>query len=98
MAAFRPPVADPQFILDHVLGIGRYANLPGFADATPDVTEAVLAEAGAFAANVLAPLNRVGDRDGCVRHADGSVTTPAGFRDAFARFAAGGWIGLSGDP
>ena len=47
---------------------------------------------------VLQPLNRSGDVEGCVRHADGSVTTPAGFREAFREFAVGGWIGLSGDP
>jgi alkylation response protein AidB-like acyl-CoA dehydrogenase len=96
MAAFRAPVADTLFILDEVLGMGRYANLPGFADATPDVVAAVLTEAGEFASEVLAPLNRIGDREGCVRQPDGSVTTPTGFRDAYARFAKGGWIGLSG--
>ncbi len=98
MTVFRPPVADTLFILDHVLGIGRYANLQGFAEATPDLTAAVVSEAAAFAGDVLAPLNPVGDRKGCVRKSDGSVTAPPGFRDAFQRFAAGGWIGLAADP
>src|SRR4051812_6065173 len=98
MTAFKAPVADTLFILADVLGVGRYANLPGFAEATPDVIEAVLSEAGAFAGDILAPLNAVGDRQGCTRHEDGSVTTPRGFRDAYAKFAAGGWIGLSGSP
>jgi acyl-CoA dehydrogenase len=98
MTVFKAPVADMLFILEDVLGIGRYDNLPGFAEATPDVMQAVLSEAGAFAENVLAPLNASGDREGCRLKPDGSVTTPKGFRDAFAKFAAGGWIGLAGDP
>ena len=98
MTVYKAPVAEIEFVLDKVLGIGRYANLPGFADATPDVTAAVLAEAGAFSTEVLAPLNAVGDREGCVRSDDGAVATPPGFGDAYRKFAAGGWIGLSGDP
>jgi acyl-CoA dehydrogenase len=98
MTAFKAPVADTLFILADVLGIGRYANLPGFAEATPDLVEAVLSEAGSFSSDVLAPLNAVGDRAGCKRNEDGSVTTPPGFREAYRKFAEGGWIGLSGSP
>jgi alkylation response protein AidB-like acyl-CoA dehydrogenase len=98
MTTYRAPVASTLFLLNDVLGIGRYANLPGFADAPSDIVEAVLTEGGKFAETVLAPLNRVGDLEGCMRHPDGSVTTPAGFREAYRDFAAGGWIGLAGDP
>jgi alkylation response protein AidB-like acyl-CoA dehydrogenase len=95
---YKAPVEETLFLLNDVLAIGRYANLPGFAEATPDTIEAVLKEGGKFAEEVLLPLNRTGDIEGCTRHEDGSVTTPAGFKEAFRNFAEGGWIGLSGNP
>jgi alkylation response protein AidB-like acyl-CoA dehydrogenase len=98
MTVYKAPVYETLFLLTDVLGITRYANLPGFAEVSPDLLEAVLKEGGRFAEEVLAPLNRSGDVEGCTRHPDGSVTTPAGFKQAFKDFAAAGWIGLSGDP
>ena len=95
MPTYKAPVDDVMFLLSDVFHIDRYNNLPGFADATPDLIEAALAEAGKFAAEVLTPLNRVGDKEGCHRHDDGSVTTPAGFKDAYKKLTDGGWIGLS---
>jgi alkylation response protein AidB-like acyl-CoA dehydrogenase len=83
------------FLLSDVFHIDRYNNLPGFGDATPDLVEAVLAEAAKFSEDVLAPLNRIGDKEGCRRHDDGSVTTPGGFKDAYQRLTAGGWIGIA---
>ena len=91
MPIYRAPVKDTLFVLNEVIGIDRYANLPGFEGATPDVVEAVLTEAGRFCSEVLAPLNRVGDEEGCTRHPDGSVTTPTGFKEAYAQFVEAGW-------
>lgn len=95
MPTYKAPVEDALFLLNDVFHIERYGNLPGFADATPDLIEAVLREAAKMSEDVLTPLNRVGDTEGCTRNADGSVTTPTGFKDAFKEFVAGGWIGMS---
>mgnify|MGYP002629964879 CR=1 FL=1 len=95
MPTYKAPVDDALFLLTDVFHIERYGNLPGFSDATPDLIEAVLREAAKLSEDVLTPLNRVGDQEGCTRHPDGSVTTPTGFKDAFKQIVDGGWIGIS---
>ncbi|PZN93640.1 MAG: acyl-CoA dehydrogenase [Alphaproteobacteria bacterium] len=97
MPSYRAPVKDTQFVLDAVVGLDKYSNLPGFADATPDVVRAILEEGGKFCENVIAPINLSGDIEGCTRHDDGSVTTPAGFKSAYDQFVEAGWGTLMAD-
>jgi alkylation response protein AidB-like acyl-CoA dehydrogenase len=95
MPSYKAPVEDVTFLLNDVFQIDRYANLPGFSDAPADIREAIFTEAAKFSEEVLTPLNRSGDLEGCTRHDDGRVATPKGFREAFHQFAEGGWVGLS---
>jgi acyl-CoA dehydrogenase len=98
MPIYKAPVEDVLFLLNDVFHIERFANLPGFADAAPDVVGAIVSEVGTFCEDVLAPLNRIGDRQGCRRGQDGSVTTPEGFKQAYRQVVEGGWIGISVPP
>jgi alkylation response protein AidB-like acyl-CoA dehydrogenase len=98
MPSYKAPIGDTLFLLRDVFDYARYDNLPGFSEAPLDVVEAVLGEGAKLAEEVLQPLNRVGDLEGCVRHADGSVTTPKGFKEAYKAYSEGGWGGLAADP
>src|SRR6266581_3293650 len=95
MPVYKAPVDEVLFLLNDVFQISRYNNLPGFADASPDLIEPVLAEAAKLCEQVVQPLNLPGDREGCTRHDDGSVTTPKGFKEAYRQYADGGWMGVS---
>jgi alkylation response protein AidB-like acyl-CoA dehydrogenase len=95
MPVYKAPVDEVLFLLNDVFQISRYNNLPGFADASPDLLEPILGEAAKLCEQVVQPLNLPGDREGCTRHADGSVTTPKGFKGAFKQYTDGGWMGIS---
>jgi len=95
MPIYKAPVEDILFLLNDVLHIERFGNLPGFADASPDVVAAIASAAGKFCEDVLTPLNRAGDRQGCRRSEDGGVATPEGFKQAYQQVVEGGWIGIS---
>ena len=98
MPTYKAPVSDTVFLLNDVFDYAKYANAPGFSDAPIDVVEAVLTEGAKFVEEVVQPLNRSGDGEGCKRHEDGSVTTPKGFKEAYKALVEGGWVGLAGDP
>ncbi|MGC1381654.1 MAG: acyl-CoA dehydrogenase [Candidatus Baltobacteraceae bacterium] len=92
MSTYRAPLRDMQFALRELAGIEEVARLPG-CEETLDVLDSVLDEAASFAAGVLDPLNRSGDKEGCTWNA-GEVSTPRGFKEAYKKFAEAGWIGL----
>ena len=95
MPTYKAPLDDVMFILDDVLDIGTHRDLPGFEEAGPETIRTILEEGGRFCAEVLHPLNQSGDLEGCRRVADGTVLTPKGFREAYAAYRDGGWIGLA---
>ncbi len=96
--AYQPPVREQLFLLREVLDIGQYGDLPGFADADDETVEQILQEAARFNAEVIAPLNSVGDKAGCVWRPDNTVTTPEGFKAAYRALVEGGWPALGADP
>jgi alkylation response protein AidB-like acyl-CoA dehydrogenase len=94
---YAAPLADMRFALDEIAGLGEIAALPGCEQATPDLVDAVLEEAAKLAGGVLAPLNRIGDRQGS-RLENGVVRTPQGFKEAYAEYVQGGWNALPFAP
>ncbi len=95
MSDFTPPIHDLRFLIHEVIGLQAVSDMPCFAETTPDLVDAILEEASKLAANILAPLNRVGDLEGSVLQADGTVRTPTGWKDAYHKFCEGGWQGIS---
>ncbi|OSP56319.1 acyl-CoA dehydrogenase C-terminal domain-containing protein [Pseudoruegeria sp. SK021] len=96
MPTYTAPTRDLQFVLQDVLKVAT-SDIPGYADLEREFTAAVLEEAGRLSTEVLAPLNAVGDREGC-RLENGAVRTPTGFAEAYQQMRDGGWMGLDADP
>jgi alkylation response protein AidB-like acyl-CoA dehydrogenase len=97
MSIYNAPLKDMHFALHEIAGLDEVLALPGFEEITPELVDAVLAEAGRFAREVLDPLNRSGDTTGA-KLDNGVVTAPAGYREAYAKFIEAGWNGLGADP
>jgi alkylation response protein AidB-like acyl-CoA dehydrogenase len=100
MPTYTPPLRDMQFVLHEVLQLETELRaMPPHADVDAGTVDAILAEGGKFASEVLLPLNVSGDREGCTLDRDThEVTTPTGFKEAYAKYVEGGWPALSGDP
>jgi len=95
MPQYKAPMRDMRFLLNEVFDFaGHYAKLPSAEDATPDMVEAIMEGCATFCEEVLSPLNHTGDLEGCTFN-NGEVTTPKGFKEAYAEYVAGGWQGLS---
>ena len=98
MPEYKAPLRDMHFVLNELLDAQtHYQGLVGAEDATPDMIDAILEEGAKFSERVLAPLNAVGDRQGC-RLESGDVITPEGFKEAYRQFVEGGWSSLPHDP
>ena len=94
MPEYTAPLRDMRFVLEHLADLASVAALPGFEHVEPEAVYSVLEENARFIENVIAPLNRVGDVQGSVRNDDGSVTTPDGFKAAYAAYVDAGWGGV----
>ena len=100
MPSYTPPLRDMQFVMHEVLGVvDELKAIPQHADLDADTLNAVLEEGGKFAAEVTQPLNLSGDSEGCTLNKEThEVTTPKGFKEAYAQYVEGGWAALSCDP
>ncbi|MER2541661.1 MAG: acyl-CoA dehydrogenase [Azonexus sp.] len=97
MSEYCAPLMDIRFVMQELAGMEQVVALPGCEEATPDVVDAILEEAARFSAEVLSPLNRIGDTNGA-KWKDTVVTTTPGFKEAYRQFVDNGWNGLGCDP
>ncbi len=97
MVPYSAPIEDMRFVLNRLVGLDRIAALPGYEDATSELVDAVLEEAGKLASEVLAPINASGDREHSVLE-NGVVRTPKGFKAAYDQYRDGGWNAVPFEP
>ncbi|MBW7860105.1 MAG: phenylacyl-CoA dehydrogenase [Rhodocyclaceae bacterium] len=98
MPEYKAPLRDIRFVRNEVLDYeAHYQSLPACQEASPDMVDAILEEGARFCEEVIAPLNRVGDTEGCTWSPEG-VTTPTGFKEAYRQYVEGGWPSLAHDP
>ena len=93
MTNYVPPIEDLEFVLKEVIGLDEICDLAGYGEVSPDLVRSVLIEAGRFASEILAPLNRIGDVEGS-RLDNNDVFTPTGWKEAYQQLVRGGWNGL----
>ena len=93
MSEYRAPVKDMGFVINELAGLEQIAALPGYEEATPDLVEAVLEEAGQLASEVIAPTNTIGDEQG-TKVVDGEVIVPQEFHTAYHQYVESGWAGI----
>ena len=98
MPSYNAPVRDMKFLLHEVLSFDDLTKYDAYSEIDAELADAVIEQAAKFSEEVLAPLNTVGDHEGCTRHEDGSVTTPTGFKDAYKQMSENGWSALVMDP
>ena len=94
MQNFKAPERDTLFVTHELLDMQSHYQALGFDEVSEDLVRAIYAEAGKFAENVLAPINAIGDQEGC-KIEDGVVTTPSGFKEAYAQYVEGGWTSMA---
>jgi acyl-CoA dehydrogenase len=94
MNDYRAPIKDMRFVMDELAGYRELSQIPGYEEATPDVADAILEEAARFTGEVIAPLNHIGDKQGCTLTPNG-VTTPPGWKEAYRQFCEAGWNGIA---
>ncbi len=97
MSQYTAPIRDMQFVMNELANLDDVARLPGCEEVSPDLVDAILEEAGKFAGEVLAPLNKTGDQVGA-KWKDGEVTTVPGWKQAYDQFSESGWTALACDP
>ena len=97
MPTYKAPLRDISFVLNELLELSNYGNLPGFEEVTPELVDTIFEEGAKLVEEVIAPLNQSGDAEGC-HFDDGEVTTPKGFKEAYETYRSGGWLGLTAVP